>query len=820
MQMLESLKRNPMRWLLVAAFAAFAVSAFALLTSFPAAAQTSVDYDKDNDGLIEVDSIQKLDAIRYDLDGDGSVINAAESAYYDAFSNPHPQMGCSQESGCIGYELAGDINFDTNGNGVLDEGDLYYSRNGWQPIGGTFNATFDGNGYAVRRLYVNRNASNGDIGLFAGLGQSADVKNVEFIDADLTMRMDQVGVESGSMGILAGQSSGRVRHIAVRNGALKITAVAGVTDKAYVGGIIGYAAPESETRDSYTASDVRVSVASYAHAAAGGLIGHLDAAAGGVENSYSHAAVFAPNATAGGLVGSADGGAVFYSYAAGPVDGATAGGLLGVSHNENDVLVRDSYWDAGRTGVASSAGGESKTASELQAADATDGMYEKWHMASWDFVDGSHYPLLKATWNGTYPATWEAFGEQDPDPAFASDASIPDIVLLQGALIIAHEITTLPEVETRGNGTTRYSIGDLPDGVTFEPHQRQLAGTAHGAMAKTALSYHADDNDAPGATLTFNLSVAPQAPERIGAEAAESTITLVWLPNPDPNVTWELKQNNGDFAAVTPVTFSVPTENGQGSIQFLMHEITGLSTAESHTLAVRGIIGTGDAKVNGREASVVTEATGPKPNPPTHMQIDIGDQEANIRWTASAANECSVIGYEIDLMRVERSDNGDTFHVVTSGRSIGLSKAFGELAHDTEYQVIVTAWSQECEADSVMVKETFWTNEVDSTDDPTVPAAKADPGAPANLTIGRYGENDVEVMWDAPAASDTVCAVSWYDLRFMREGGEWRNTIQSFTVQRYGDEYVAGGKYTANVYSYSWECDQWSLATEATQTLE
>ena len=116
-------------------------------------------------------------------------------------------------------------------------------------------------------------------------------------------------------------------------------------------------------------------------------------------------------------------------------------------------------------------------------------------------------------------------------------------MLLQGALIIAHETTTLPEVETRGNGTTRYSIGDLPDGVTFEPHQRQLAGTAHGAMAKTALSYRADDNDAPGATLTFNLSVAPQAPERIGAEAAESTITLVWLPNPDPNVTWELKQN-------------------------------------------------------------------------------------------------------------------------------------------------------------------------------------------------------------------------------------------------------------------------------------
>ena len=37
----------------------------------------AVDYDADNDGLIEVDSLAKLNAIRYDLDGDGAVTDNA-----------------------------------------------------------------------------------------------------------------------------------------------------------------------------------------------------------------------------------------------------------------------------------------------------------------------------------------------------------------------------------------------------------------------------------------------------------------------------------------------------------------------------------------------------------------------------------------------------------------------------------------------------------------------------------------------------------------------------------------------------------------------
>ena len=80
-------------------------------------------------------------------------------------------MGCPS-SDCKGYELTGDLDFDTNGNGQADAGDTYwnerpfsYSRSygrGWIPLGERttksavgFAAVFDGNGHVIHNLYVN-----------------------------------------------------------------------------------------------------------------------------------------------------------------------------------------------------------------------------------------------------------------------------------------------------------------------------------------------------------------------------------------------------------------------------------------------------------------------------------------------------------------------------------------------------------------------------------------------------------------------------------------------------------------------------------------
>ena len=137
------------------------------------------DYDTDDDGLIEVSNLDQLNAIRLDPNGTGNGCchynRFVPSPYHGDPSVPNPErwdtpaafpdlmagMGCPR-SGCIGYELVTDLDFDTNGNGKADAGDAYYDGsphsgwdvdNGWRPIP-AFRGVFDGNGHTIRNLYI------------------------------------------------------------------------------------------------------------------------------------------------------------------------------------------------------------------------------------------------------------------------------------------------------------------------------------------------------------------------------------------------------------------------------------------------------------------------------------------------------------------------------------------------------------------------------------------------------------------------------------------------------------------------------------------
>ena len=124
-----------------------------------AQAQTATDYDADDDGLIEVGSLAQLNAVRWDLDGDGTPASANATDYAAAFPNAATGMGCPS-SGCTGYELTTNLDFDTNGNGEADAGDAYWNDGaGWEPIGdgeSRFNATFDGNSHTISNLYIHQ----------------------------------------------------------------------------------------------------------------------------------------------------------------------------------------------------------------------------------------------------------------------------------------------------------------------------------------------------------------------------------------------------------------------------------------------------------------------------------------------------------------------------------------------------------------------------------------------------------------------------------------------------------------------------------------
>lgn len=123
----------------------FAASVLTLSSASLFAEDNRPDFDLDDDGLIEINDLADLDEIRNSLDGT-SLYGKSE--------------GCP-ETGCNGFELTTDLDFDTNGDGVIDSQDTYWNDGqGWLPIATGYNkyfsANFNGNGYAIKNLYIDR----------------------------------------------------------------------------------------------------------------------------------------------------------------------------------------------------------------------------------------------------------------------------------------------------------------------------------------------------------------------------------------------------------------------------------------------------------------------------------------------------------------------------------------------------------------------------------------------------------------------------------------------------------------------------------------
>ena len=168
-----------------------------LVASGPAFAQT--DYDMDNDRLIDITSLAQLNAIRWDLNGDGVVSSTDSTNYFTAFSNPASGMGCPSAS-CNGYELMNNLDFDTDGDGSIgtDTHDTYYNGgSGWLPIGTNANkytGNFKGNGYTINNLFISR-SNTGYVGLF-GSTQSGRIETLGVTNANVRGR-DNTGILAG-----------------------------------------------------------------------------------------------------------------------------------------------------------------------------------------------------------------------------------------------------------------------------------------------------------------------------------------------------------------------------------------------------------------------------------------------------------------------------------------------------------------------------------------------------------------------------------------------------------------------------------------------
>ena len=177
-------------------------------------AQANTDYDTDADGLIEVSNLAQLNAMRWDLDGDGTVATADQTNYDAAFPDAMANMGCLNNT-CAGYELDADLDFDSDNDGDVDaddhSGTYWNSGAGWEPIGdGTnkFNTTFHGNGNTISNLFISR-ASTNDVGLFGTTDTSADIKNLGLVGVDVEGQ-NQVGSLIAHNGGLVAVSDGTI----------------------------------------------------------------------------------------------------------------------------------------------------------------------------------------------------------------------------------------------------------------------------------------------------------------------------------------------------------------------------------------------------------------------------------------------------------------------------------------------------------------------------------------------------------------------------------------------------------------------------------
>ena len=321
-------------------------------------AQTTVDYDLDNDGYIDVSTHAQLNAIRHDLDGNG---DATHADYVAAFPNrvttTTGRMGCPSGT-CTGYELLANIDLDTDGDGSIgtDSGDAYYnSGNGWDPIGTSatkYTGDFKGNGYTIDNLFISRSSTN-QVGLFGEIGSGSNIETLGVTNANVT--------GNRVTGILAG-------HVQATNASV----VACYTTGSVTGN-----------------SD-----------STGGLVGYVR---GTVSTSYSTATVSGSTEN-GGLVGWVFGSsaAIRYSYATGAVSGSGSniGGLIGGSSLSPTISA--SYYDnqtSGRTG-----GTGPQSTSNLQTPTGYTGIYSTWNANidgvtgnddPWDFGTSSQYPVLK-----------------------------------------------------------------------------------------------------------------------------------------------------------------------------------------------------------------------------------------------------------------------------------------------------------------------------------------------------------------------------------------------------------------------------------------
>ena len=446
------------------------------------------DYDADDDRMIEIGSLVRLNAIRWDLDGNGAYEDAA---YLAAFPDAVANMGCAS-SRCRGYELSDDLDFDTDGDGSVDSDDEFWNEGmGWEPMGVSwlsFDTRLMGNGHVISNLFVRRQ-EQWDVGLFGVIGSTGHVRGVGLASVDVE--------GDNGVGGPVGVNVGKVSACYVSG------SMVGKGNR--VGGLVGTGGGGIIT-SSYSAADVTGAEG------VGGLIGYDNL--GTVFASYAVGNVHAEN-HAGGLIGFTIEGKVEASYSTGSVIGS--GDYIGGVICKRNSKVRFTYWDVEGSGNSASDGGDGKTIEELQNPTGYEGIYAGWNLdldddgsadVPWNFGTDLQYPVLKVDFNGDGEATWQEFGYQRGLSATAADYN--------------------PVVGRRQEIRTVLRAGVPRQGATFQWQRASSAGWRDVGPASPTKSVEFDTSG----TRTYRAVVTLDS----GVVLASDPVSLTWRL-PDVSVT-------------------------------------------------------------------------------------------------------------------------------------------------------------------------------------------------------------------------------------------------------------------------------------------
>ena len=449
----------------------------------PAAAQmpAGIDYDLDDDGLLEIRTLAQLDAIRYNgaagliigvgyTPPPGSPLIERDRKFRLAFPNAIqadyrvedglryrvPPHGCGYGAAdvqfdglCNGYELANDLDFDTNGDGEITaaDGPLSWGAGpragkGWDPIP-AFPGNFQGNGYTISNMMINSDDHH-RVGLFEQMGNSdlpRVVDGLRMVNVDITAKhsYDLSGPTDGDLALRAGAVTAETaRGANLRNcsatGAI-VTSTSGTGAPTRAGGLVGQIVADSAIAASWADVDITATstTTTETQESIGGLVGEsgqqiTEQPVARITASYalgdlsSAKANTGPSSQPGVLDASQVGGLVGYairtnitaSYAYGQVTNEVPaehlGGLIGSIGAT--VTVTDSYWDRESSGFDDSADPpEEKSTADLQGPTGYAGIYADWDVDvdnadgdnnpatgvddPWDFGTAAQYPALK-----------------------------------------------------------------------------------------------------------------------------------------------------------------------------------------------------------------------------------------------------------------------------------------------------------------------------------------------------------------------------------------------------------------------------------------